>query len=205
MLAGYPDKSVQTRTCIVSQARRLLMKAMALMALMGLMLGSNRGFGGEISAAEYRIKSLFLLNFAKYVDWPANAFAAASAPIAIGLIGEDQFAAELAKTVEGKIVTGRRIVIQPIETDDDLRKCHILFIAGSDRNRQGEILAKIKVLPVLSVGETDQFLDRGGVINFVKREGKVRLEINLDASRQANLVISAKLLSVADVVKGKTN
>jgi len=205
MLAGHSNESVQTRISVVSQPCRLMVKAMALIALMAFVLGSNRGFGGETSPAEYRVKSLFLLNFAKYVDWPANAFAAASTPIAIGLIGEDKFTAELAKTVEGKIVSGRRIVIQPIETDDDLGKCHILFIAGSDKKRQDEILDKIKALPVLTVGETDQFIDRGGMINFVKREGKVRLEINLDASRQVRLEISARLLSVADVVKGKAN
>lgn len=182
-----------------------MVKAMALMALVGLVLGANRGFGGEISPAEYRVKSLFLLNFARYVDWPPDAFAAPSSPIVISLIGEDKLTADLAKTVEGKIVSGRRIVIQAIETDDDLGKCHLLFIAGSDKKRLGEILDKIKARPVLTVGETDQFIDRGGMINFIKREGKVRLEINLDASRQAKLVISARLLTVADFLKGKTN
>jgi hypothetical protein len=180
-------------------------KAMTVMALFGFVLGSNRGFGGETSLAEYRVKSLFLFNFATYADWPTNAFATAGAPFAIGLIGDDKFAAELAKTVAGKTVSGRRIVMQPIEKDDDLGKCHILFIAESDQKRLGEILDKIKTLPVLTVGESDQFLERGGVINFVKREGKVRLEINLDAARQARLAISVRLMGVADAVKGKAN
>src|SRR5678816_808263 len=161
MLAGHSNERVQMRISIVSQARRLMVKAMALMALMGLVLGSIRGFGAEISPAEYRVKSVFLLNFAKYVDWPANAFATASAPIAIGLIGEDKLTAELANMVEGKMVSGRTIVIQPIITDDDLGKCHILFIGGSDKKRQGEILDKVKALPVLTVGETDQFVELG--------------------------------------------
>ena len=65
-------------------------------------------------------------------------------------------------------------------------------------------MGKIKTRPVLTVGETDQFMEQGGVINFVKKEGKVRLEINLDAARQAKLEISSKLLNVADVVKGKS-
>jgi hypothetical protein len=56
---------------------------------------------------------------------------------------------------------------------------------------------------VLTVGESDQFTDQGGVINFVEKQGKIRLEINLAAARLANLQISSKLLSVADSVKGK--
>ncbi len=175
------------------------------MTLLGFMAGSNRGWTGEAPLTEIHVKALFLLNFAKYVDWPPHAFATADDSVAIGLIGEEKLGAELARTVEGKTVAGRRIAIQPIEKDDDLAKCHILFIAGSDRRRLGEILEKIKGLPVLTVGEADQFMEQGGVINFVKREGKVRLEINLAASRQARLGLSARLLSVADVVKGKTN
>ena len=205
MLADHFNESVQKPIGIFFQACLWTGRPMALLALMVVLMGSNRGFGAETSLAEYRVKSLFLLNFAKYVDWPSNAFAGTNAPIAIGLIGDDKFAAELSKTVAGKTASGRRIVIQPIEKDDDFPKCHILFVAGSDKKRLGEILDEIKTLPVLTVGETEEFMQRGGVINFAKREGKVRLEINLNASRQAKLVISARLLSVADVVKGKAN
>jgi hypothetical protein len=56
---------------------------------------------------------------------------------------------------------------------------------------------------VLTVGETESFTAQGGAINFLMIDSKVRLEINLAAVRQANLQVSSKLLSVADVVKGK--
>ena len=152
---------------------------------------------------ESQVKALFLFNFAKYVDWPPAVFHGTNAPIIIGLSGEDRFGDVLKKMVEGKRVSGRQILIQPIEKDGDLGKCQILFISDSEKNRLSEILDKIKTLPVLTVGETDQFVELGGVINFVKKEGKVRLEINLEAARQARLEISAQLLRVADVVKGQ--
>jgi hypothetical protein len=145
------------------------------------------------------------LNFTKYVDWPSVSFAGTNTPIIIGLCGGDKFGDALKKAVEGKTVSGRRIIIQPIEKDDDSGKCHILFISDSDKKHLSVILDKIKALPVLTVGETDQFMEQGGVINFVKKEGKIRLAINLDAARQAKLEISSKLLNVADVVKGKSN
>ncbi|MEY2428936.1 MAG: hypothetical protein QOJ40_1821 [Verrucomicrobiota bacterium] len=178
-------------------------RAVVLLTLFGLLAGSNRGFGGETSLNEYQVKSLFLLHFAKYVDWPADAFEAANAPIVIGVVGEGKFGGELAKTVEGKNVDGRPILIRQIQTPEELDKCHILFIRASEKMGLAEILGRLKTRPVLTVGEADHFLEQGGVINFVKKEGKVRLEINLDAARQANLQISSKLLNVADVVKGK--
>ena len=53
------------------------------------------------------------------------------------------------------------------------------------------------------MGETENFLPQGGIINFAKKEGKVRLEIDLDAARRASLQVSSKLLAVADSVRGK--
>ena len=121
----------------------------------------------------------------------------------IGVLGEGKFGGDLAKTVEGKSVQCRPILVRQIQTPEDSGKCHILFIGSSEKAGLVEILNRIKTKPVLTVGETDQFMEQGGVINFVKKEGKVRLEINLEAARQAKLEISSKLLSVADVVKGK--
>jgi hypothetical protein len=174
-----------------------------LLCLMALLLGLNPGFCGDSSFTEYQVKALFLLNFTKYVDWPPAAFAETNSPIIIGLYGEDKFGDALKQAVEGKTIGGRRIVIQPVEKGGDPGKCHMLFISDSETDHLGEILDKIKALPVLTVGETDQFMEQGGMINFVKKEGKIRLEINLDAARQAGLEISSKLLNVADVVKGK--
>ena len=162
-----------------------------------------RSYAAENLLTEYQVKSLFLMNFVKYVDWPPGSFVAGDAPIVIGLYGEDKFGDELRTVVEGRTISGRRITIQPIQLEEDLGKCHILFVSDSEKNRLAEILAPVKTLPVLTVGETDRFLEQGGVINFVKKEGKIRLEINLTAAVEAKLEISSKLLRVADVVKGK--
>jgi hypothetical protein len=53
------------------------------------------------------------------------------------------------------------------------------------------------------VGDSEKFARQGGVIGFVKKDGKVRLEVNLNAARKARLEISSKLLAVADEVIGR--
>ena len=68
-----------------------------------------------------------------------------------------------------------------------------------------EILRRAAALPILSVGEDEAFAQKGGIINFVLKEGKVRLEIDLTAVKKNGLTISSKLLAVADVVKGNAN
>jgi len=158
---------------------------------------------GEPSLSEYQVKALFLFNFAKYIDWPSTAFPDTNAPIVIGIVGENNFGGHLRKTVEGKNISGRGIVIRGNVKEEDFDKCHILFVSASERKHIGEVCSRVKGAPVLTVGETEQFTQQGGVIGFVKKEGKVRLQIDLDAARSAKLQISSKLLSVADSVSGK--
>lgn len=168
--------------------------------LFGLMvyLGGGLAAHSEISMSEYRVKALFLCNFVKYVDWPA---AGATGPVVIGVLGKDNFNGDLARAVEGKSVNGRAITIKRLSAGDDPSGCSILFVSASESSQFGEILNKTGALPILTVGEDGSFLQKGGIINFALKEGKIRLEINLKASRRANLQISSKLLSLADVVK----
>ncbi|MDB6112685.1 MAG: hypothetical protein JWR69_4435 [Pedosphaera sp.] len=187
-----------------SKAKHLLAKLAVLLVLVALLPGAGRGIGGESPAlTEYQVKALFLLNFAKYVDWPAEAFAEDTTPITIGLLGENKFGDDLTRAVAGKSFGGRSIVIRQIVREEDWGKCHILFISASEKQHLAEILVKVKTMPILTVGESEQFIQRGGIINFMKKEGKVRLEIELLAARQARLQISSKLLGVADLVHGK--
>jgi len=154
---------------------------------------------------EYQVKALFLLNFTKYVDWPPQVFAGSNTPITIGIYGESKLGEALQLVVAGKSVGGRTIVIRQLQSTDDSSQCQILFISESAASRTSGILDKTCALPILTVGEDATLAQHGGIINFVLKNGNVRLEIDLAAARKAGLTISSRLLAVADVVKGKTN
>ena len=153
--------------------------------------------------SESQVKALFLVNFAKYVDWPADAFATDTAPVVIGLVGRDDLGSNLEQATDGKMINGRRILVLHVAGPKEYKRCHILFISGSEKDRLKDILGEVKDSPVLTVGETDDFLSLAGMISFTKKANKIRLEINLAAAQQAHLKLSSKLLSVADVVTGK--
>lgn len=156
------------------------------------------------SPSEYQVKALFLFNFTKYVEWPSNAFAQAEASIVIGVAGEDTIGEDLKLVIEDKRVNGRSLALKRVDDVNEAQTCHILFITASEAGRVSEILEALKNLPVLTVGETEQFLQQGGMIAMVKKDNKIRLEINLNASRRAQVTISSRLLGVADTVLGKT-
>jgi hypothetical protein len=66
-----------------------------------------------------------------------------------------------------------------------------------------DLLSKLRGLNVLIVGESDDFLDAGGMINLVRRGRQITLEVNIDSIRAAQLKVSSKLLALATVKGGK--
>jgi hypothetical protein len=176
---------------------------LGVLVLLRLLMWPMACAAAEGSFSEYQVKALFLVNFAKYVEWPATAFADTNAPVIIGVVGEKNIGPHLEKAIEGKNVCGRAIQFLAIEKEEDLAKCHILFISVSEKKHLSELLAKVNEMPVLTVGEAEPFISQGGIINFTKKEGKIRLQIDLGAARKAKLQLSSKLLSVADSVTGR--
>src|SRR5258708_11984507 len=60
---------------------------------------------------EYQLKSVFLFNFAQFVEWPTNAFPEAQTPLTIGVLGNDPFGAYLAETVRREKVNRHPFII----------------------------------------------------------------------------------------------
>ncbi|MGA9040112.1 MAG: YfiR family protein [Terriglobales bacterium] len=152
------------------------------------------------SATEYQVKAAFLFNFAKFVDWPAEAFPNADASLQICVLGTDPFDRDFEQLIVEKAVNGHRIEVVHPDGLPQARACHILFIASTDKLQISQILRALKGSSVLTVGDTPGFVQMGGIINFVLDENRVRFEINLKAAEAAHLKISARLLTVAKVV-----
>jgi hypothetical protein len=150
---------------------------------------------------EYVVKAGFLFNFAKYVEWPAEAFENADTPITIGIVGTDPFGEGLEKTFKNKTARGRTFVIQRFSEPAGIRRCHILFVPRSEKERLQEILKLVETRPVLTVGEDDGFSRAGGTTNILIEKEKPRLEVNPDAAEKAGLTIDSKLLKVATIVR----
>ena len=149
---------------------------------------------------EYRVKAVFLYNFAKFLEWPPQAFKSPSDPIVIGVLGKDPFGGALVSATAGKTLDGRGFQVREVADAQQAAQCQILFISSSERKRLGAVFAEIGSLAILTVGETDNFTSEGGDVNFKIRGGTVGLQINVEAARKQQLHISAKLLSLAEIV-----
>ncbi|HLO90882.1 MAG TPA: YfiR family protein [Lentimicrobium sp.] len=156
------------------------------------------------SHADYRVKAAFLYNFTQFIQWPANAFESPYEPLVIGILGKNPFGDDLKEVVSGEKGNGHFIVVRRYNDISEIRKCHILFINKNDTTDLNLIDSVFSQKPVLLVSDgSADFLDKGGMIRFVKRKNKIQLQINLASIKSANLAISSKMLRLAELINEK--
>jgi hypothetical protein len=102
-------------------------------------------------------------------------------------------------TVRGETVKDRPVAVRRQAANDDSRTCHLIYVDGA-RNPDS-ILSSVANAPVLTVGDSNNFITRGGMIRFTQNAGRIRFEINPDAAERVSLRISSRLLSLADIVR----
>lgn len=149
---------------------------------------------------EYRVKAAYLLNFTRYVEWPARAFASAGEPINVCVLGSNPFGATLAQTLEGRQSHRRPLAMRQVERLSDARECHVVFMSHAEWRRRPDALAALRSRGVLTVGESAEFAEAGGVLSFVPVEQTVRFAVNLAARDEAGLRISSRMLALASHV-----
>lgn len=194
-MSNQTNLAVKLSTGSVSLRPPGLRLVRAALLVIGVFAALQPEARGQVS--EYQLKAAFLANFAEFVTWPPTAFSGSGAPIVIGILGDDPFGGTLDRAALAKIVGGRKIAIRRSPRAEDLKGCHIVFIAKSERARLAEILGSLETRNVLTVADVEQFTARGGAIGFVMAGDVVRFEINHGAAKRAGLEISSRLLKLA--------
>ncbi len=165
-----------------------------------LLVSLNWKTAAADAISPYQVKAAFIYNFIKFVEWPTTTFNDSKSPYVVGVLGKDPFGLELDYAMKNKTVNGRPIVVRRI-TDEKMNQCHLLFISSSEKRRLKSIFEQLKDKPILTLGETEEFAQTGGMINFVIEENKVRFQINIEAAKRADLKIHSTLLNLARVVR----
>jgi hypothetical protein len=149
-------------------------------------------------ASAPELKAAFLLNFARFTDWPEDTVAP-TGPIVFCVTD-----AEVESALEGSI-TGLTINQHPITVSrvklDAPRACGVLYAGKLDRRRTEQLVELLSGANVLTVGDDESFAKSGGMIAFVEAAGRMRFAINLAAVERTRLHLSAKLLTLATIIK----
>ena len=154
------------------------------------------------SSGEYDVKAAYLYNFAKFVEWPPQAFATADSPFAICVIGQDPFGQSLDAIAQGERVQGRPLVVRRLMSWDDTEQCQVLFVSTSALEDFQQLFGGHGFPRTLTVGEVPQFLTSGGHISFFLEGSNVRFAVSEANVARTDLRISSKLMRVARVDRG---
>jgi len=156
----------------------------------------------EVASVEHEVKAAFIHNFTKFIDWPPEAFEEENSPLRIGILGTGPIDNSL-MNLNGKKVRERLLEVSRVKNLNEVSQYHIIFVNPSEKRRMQSILSILKGTGILTIGDTAGFAGQCGIINFYLKSGKVRFEINIEASHRENLQISSKLLRLARIVNSQ--
>lgn len=158
---------------------------------------------------EHQVKAAFIYNFAKFVEWPTNRAATGTTnatnlgPIVLGVAGKSPCVVELEQIVAGRKINGRDLLVRAVASPADAGKVHVLFVTAGEDDQLEDWLSAGHEAGILTVGETEAFAKRGGMIRFLIEAEKIRFDVNMEAAEKAGLKLSAQLLKLARTVRRK--
>jgi hypothetical protein len=159
----------------------------------------TRNAAAQSGADEYQVKAAYILNFARFVEWPVSALPPSS-PITVAIVGKDPFDGVLEQVLRGKIINGHPMHLHYARWNEPLTQYQIVFISASEEAHLAEILRSLGNANLLTVSDVDRFSLRGGMIEFCMVGNRVRFDIDRAPAMNSRLTISSKLLSVARAV-----
>lgn len=174
-------------------------------ALVTLSLTGKVATGGEDDSItqDYRLKANFLALAPEFVDWPADAAEQASQTFQICVYGAFPFGTDLAERTRKTTVRGRRVEVKWIHQEAALRACQIVFVSQSETQEYKKLMELLRGTSALTVGETPDFIEAGGIVGLEAHASGMQIDVNLDAADRAHLRISSKLLALARRVIGR--
>ncbi|HUZ96981.1 MAG TPA: YfiR family protein [Edaphobacter sp.] len=148
----------------------------------------------------YKVKAAFLFHFAQLVDWPSDAFNSGDQSLNLCIFDDEPHLQELQSALEGKPIGTRVVHVRRLRQTQPLQGCSILFLGRNEGRRQSATLRSLHGQPVLTVGESNNFLSEGGIIRLHLVQDKVRFDINVGVADSSRLKISSRLLLLASSV-----
>jgi len=164
----------------------------------GLLVLAGDARGASRSVEE--LKTVYIERFTRFIEWPSNALPAA-APFVVCIQGTGGAAGDLGSMATSRQFKERACEVRRVRPGSSLGGCHLLYIAPSEEPRLVQILSAVSGKPVLTVGDSQGFAERGVIINLFEESGYLRFDINMAAVHSSPLKFSSRLLRLGRPVQ----
>ena len=149
---------------------------------------------------ETQVKAVFVLNFAKLTEWPADS-SVDSGTFTIAILGKVPSTLFIT-TLQSQTIHGAKVNVRLIETVAAAKGAHLVYISGSERKHLSGILRELNQLNILTVSDITGFCAAGGMVGLVPVQNRLGFEINLASVRKTKLNVSSQLLKLAKTIFG---
>lgn len=153
--------------------------------------------------SEYDVKAAYLFNFGKFVRFAPSDAVIKRQSFDICVVGEDPFGHTLDELTANEQLDSKPVHVVRVKTAAEAHGCAIAYLSASGATQVETDLNALRGQPILTVSDAPNFLQRGGMMQFVTVANHVRFSVNLDAVRSAQLSLSSELLRVAKSVNGQ--
>lgn len=167
----------------------------AVWILSGLILCAPMAGAQNNAITAEAVKAAYLYNFGSYVEWPEDALPGDD--VTIGVVGADTVVRELRTLLPGRTIQDRQVRLREVQPSSPLRGVHILYIGNVAPELLEKLVEAARQHSVLVITDVPDGIQRGGMINFVMQDRRVRFEISRGAAERAGLKLSSRLLAVA--------
>lgn len=148
-------------------------------------------------AQSYKLHSVYIYGFTRYVIWP-DAYNQGDFEILV--LGDTPMMEELKALAAAKKVGDRPIKITRIASATEIKKCNILFVPATQSALLADVVSKVSNQSILIITEEPGLGTKGSHINFIMRDGKLAFELNQAAASKHNLKISNTLSGMAILI-----
>ena len=146
---------------------------------------------------EPALKAAFIYNFAKFTEWPADVMPRAAEPFVMCVLGDAAVGDALERLVKGRSLAGHSMAVSHVAPAGPQSPCHVLYVSGVTANQAGQLVARHRDVPVLTISDVEGFTDVGGIAQFFFEQGQLRFTIQAGSAKRAHLQISSNLLALA--------
>lgn len=143
--------------------------------------------------AEDKLLLAYIYNLGKFIAWPSTVLAE-DASINICFYGQTSFSTD---SLNEKSIKNHPISTDQVARGGDLNHCHIVYIADSEHIYFRPILQKLQGKSILTISQSDNFIDAGGMVALVYSDQKLRFDIQKSVIDAANLKASSQILRLA--------
>ncbi len=101
--------------------------------------------------------------------------------------------------VDGTNAVDRTLEVRLVALERLQPGIDVLFVTENAKNLEN--LSALKGKSVLTIGESEEFLEAGRIVRFRIVDERITFEINISAAEDAGLTLSSRLLHLARIVQ----